>query len=320
LFGRVRDIKTTVIDAAGSVKEAASDAADAVFEYVDPLAKDEKLRQRLAAAIAAGAAARESARRQAGLRGLALRLGSDPVLRTQLAEMVVQLQKAQKRAQKTRSHKLRNTMLFVAGVGMVIVAAPAVREAIVSRVRRGKQQWATSGFPDFAAPKPTSIDEEIEVAVPVSAAYNQWTQFEEFPKFMEGVDEVRQLDDTLLHWAATIGGKHAEWDAKIVEQEPDRRITWESTDGKQTRGTVMFEEMGAGRSRIRLHMTYTAQGAAEKVGSAIGLDNRRIRGDLQRFRDLIEGRQVETGAWRGEIRGGRKTGSSENSESGSTSN
>jgi uncharacterized membrane protein len=307
---RARNMKTAVVDAAGSMKEAAADAADAVYGYVDPLAKDEKLRQRISAAVAAGAAARTRARRQAGLRGLALRLGSDPVLRAQLTEMVVQLQKAQKRAQRARSHKLRNTTLFVAGVGMVLVAVPAAREAVVSRIR-GRKQWAPSGLSDLAAPKPTSIDEEIEVGVPISTAYNQWTQFEEFPKFMEGVDEVRQLDDTLLHWAATIGGKHAEWNARIVEQEPDRRIAWESTDGKQTRGTVTFEEVAPGRSRIRLHMSYTTEGVAEKVGSTIGLDNRRIRGDLQRFRDLIEGRQVETGAWRGEIKGGTKARSSE---------
>jgi len=151
------------------------------------------------------------------------------------------------------------------------------------------------------------IEKSIEVRCPVRAAYNQWTQFEQFPRFMEGVDEVRQLDDTLLHWAATVAGKHAEWDAKIIEQEPDRRITWESTDGKQTRGTVSFEEAADGRSRIQLRMTYTPEGVAEKVGSAVGLDNRRIRGDLQRFRELIESRQSETGAWRGKVEGGVET-------------
>ena len=135
-------------------------------------------------------------------------------------------------------------------------------------------------------------------------AYNQWTQFEEFPRFMEGVDEVKQLDDTLLHWAATIAGRHAEWDAKIIEQDPDRRITWESVDGKRTRGTVTFAAAGPERSRVRLHMSYRPDGTAEKVGSAIGLDSRRINADLARFRELIEGREVATGAWRGEIQGG----------------
>jgi uncharacterized membrane protein len=104
-----------------------------------------------------------------------------------------------------------------------------------------------------------------------------------------------------------VSGKRAEWDAKIVEQSPDRRIAWVSTDGKQTGGTVSFEDAGAGRSRVKVHMTYTPEGVTEKVGSAIGLDKRRIRGDLQRFRDLIEARQVETGAWRGEVKGGVET-------------
>jgi uncharacterized membrane protein len=112
---------------------------------------------------------------------------------------------------------------------------------------------------------------------------------------MEGVDEVRQLDDSLLHWAATVGGKRAEWDAKIIEQERDRRVVWESIDGKQTRGMVTFEEAGPGRSRIRLHMSYTPEGVAEKVGSGVGLDKRRVRGDLQRFRELIEAHQPPTG-------------------------
>jgi uncharacterized membrane protein len=124
---------------------------------------------------------------------------------------------------------------------------------------------------------------------------------------MDGIEEVRQLDATLLHWVATVGGKRAEWDAKIVDQEPDQRITWESTDGKRTSGSVSFEEAGAGRTRIRLHMSYTPEGA-EMIGTAIGLDDRRVRGDLERFRDLIEGRQLETGAWRGTIRDGDEIG------------
>jgi len=155
---------------------------------------------------------------------------------------------------------------------------------------------------------PRTIEQEIEVEVPVSTAYNQWTQFEEFPNFMEGVDEVKQLDDTLLRWAATVAGKKAEWDAKIIEQEPDSRIIWESVDGKQTRGTVTFEPAGAGsRTRIRLNMSYRPEGVAEKVGSAVGLDERRVRGDLERFRELIEARQVESGAWRDKIERGRPT-------------
>ena len=171
---------------------------------------------------------------------------------------------------------------------------------------RGLRGGTGHGWSDAGA-KEAVIEEVIELAVPVQTAYNQWTQFEEFPRFMEGVDEVRQLDDTLLHWAATVAGKHAEWDAKIVEQEPDRRIVWESTDGKRTRGAVSFEQLDSSRSRIRLQMSYLAEGVGEQLGSTIGLDKRRVRGDLQRFRELVEERQGETGAWRGEIKDGAET-------------
>ena len=307
MFGRNRGTRATVVGKAGSVGDAVADAADAAIEYVDPLVKDEKLRERLAAALIAGTAARNRVRRQTGVVGLARRLAADPVLRAQIAETAAALQGAQRRADKLHSHRFRNTLLFVAGVGMTVAAVPALRDKLMSVVRGPRDDWAPSGWNEGETPKPTTIVEAIEVAAPVSTTYNQWTQFEEFPRFMDGVDEVRQLDDTLLHWAATIAGKHAEWDAKIVEQEPDRRITWESTDGKHTRGTVSFEEAGPGRSRIHLRMSYTPEGVSEKVGSAIGLDQRRIRGDLQRFRELIESRQVETGAWRGEIKSGVET-------------
>jgi uncharacterized membrane protein len=298
VFSRNAGVKERVARTGGSVK-------DAVVGYVDPLA-DEKLRRRLAAAIAAGAAAQRRARRQAGLMGVARRLAADAVLRGQLIEMSRQLQKAQKRAKRARSHKLRNTVLLVAGASVVVAAVPTIRRRAMDVVRGRSDGWAPGGWSD-SVPQRTTIEEEIEVGVPVTTAYNQWTQFEEFPRFMDGVDEVRQLDDTLLHWAATIAGKHAEWDAKIIEQEPDRRITWESIDGKQTRGTVSFQPAGADRTVVRLQMSYLPEGVSEKVGSAIGLDNRRVKGDLERFRDLLENRQVETGAWRGRIKGGVET-------------
>ena len=170
--------------------------------------------------------------------------------------------------------------------------------------RSGPPRSYATGFGRRPSTGPATVDAEIEVGVPVTTAYNQWTQFEEFPHFMEGVDEVKQLDDTMLHWAATVAGRHAEWDAKIIEQKPDSRIAWESVDGKRTRGTVTFEQAGTERSRVRLHMSYTPDGAAEHVGSAIGLDRRRITGDLARFRELIEGRTAASGAWRGEIEDG----------------
>ena len=304
MFGRNEGMKKAVGGKAGSARRAATEVADAVAEYVDPLVKDEKLRERLAAAMVAAIAAQQRLRARTGRSALLRRVAADPVLRAQLLEMGTQLRAAQRRSKRARSHTFRNTILFVSGVGLGVAAVPAARNKVLSLLREFRHAPARLGV-DGA--RQASIEEEIEVAVPVQTAYNQWTQFEEFPRFMEGVDEVRQLDDTLLHWAASVAGKHAEWDAKIIEQDPDRRIAWESTDGKRTRGTVSFEDMGAGRTRIRLHMTYMAEGVSEQMGSAIGLDSRRIQGDLQRFRELVEKRQVETGSWRGTVKDGQKT-------------
>src|SRR5205814_1491761 len=145
------------------------------------------------------------------------------------------------------------------------------------------------------------IEASIEVNVPVSVAYNQWTQFEDFPLFMEGVDHVQQIDDTRLHWVASVAGKKAEWDAKILEQHPDRQISWISEDGKKTRGTVSFEPRSEGKTLVRLSMSYQAD-PLEAVGSVAGLDSRRVKGDLDRFKELIESRGTESGPWRGSIR------------------
>jgi uncharacterized membrane protein len=146
-----------------------------------------------------------------------------------------------------------------------------------------------------------SIEESIEVGVPVSTAYNQWTQFEEFPQFMEGVDEVRQLDDTHLHWKASFGGKEHAWDAEITEQTPDQRIAWKSTDGKTNAGVVTFHKLDDSRTKVMLQLDWEAEGMLEALGSAVGSDDRRVKGDLDRFKELIESRGVESGAWRGEV-------------------
>jgi uncharacterized membrane protein len=266
-----------------------ADAAETLSPYADSLAHDDKLRRRLAAAIGAGLAAQQRARRQAGFVGLATRLGSDPVLRAQILEAASHLQAVSKRMQKRRGRrKGRTVVLLLGGAGVAVLASPKLRTAVSEKFRGG----ANPGPPKS---EQKTVEQEIEVGVPVTTAYNQWTQFEEFPKFMEGVEEVKQLDDTLLHWAVKVAGRKAEWNAKIVEQEPDRRIAWESVDGKRTRGTVTFEPAGPTKTRIRLHMSYVPQGTAEKVGSSAGLDDRRVRGDLERFRELIEGRQAETG-------------------------
>ena len=146
-----------------------------------------------------------------------------------------------------------------------------------------------------------SIEESIDVAVPVETAYNQWTQFEQFPSFMEGIEAVQQLDDTRLHWVAEIGGKREEWDARITEQHPDHRVAWAATSGKGNAGVVTFHRLDEAQTRVMVQMDWEPEGATEQIGATLGMDNRRVQGDLQRFKELIEQRGSETGAWRGEV-------------------
>jgi len=152
------------------------------------------------------------------------------------------------------------------------------------------------------------IEKSIEVRCPVRAAYNQWTQFEEFPKFMSGVKEVKQLDDTHVHWHAEIWGKDKEWDAEIIEQVPDQRIAWRSTSGDAPNsGSVRFEPVGQDSTRVKLTMEYEPQGAVENIGDALGVMSKRVETTVKQFKDFIENRGSETGAWRGEVRGGQRT-------------
>ena len=149
------------------------------------------------------------------------------------------------------------------------------------------------------------IQKDITVDVPVSAAYDQWTQFESFPEFMEGVKEVVQLDEKTLRWHATVGPKDEEWDAEITEQHPNSVIAWHSTTGTPNAGTVRFEPVGDSKTRVSLEISYEPRDAAEKVGDALGVLERRVDGDLKRFKEFIEKRRSPTGAWRGEISGGK---------------
>jgi hypothetical protein len=151
----------------------------------------------------------------------------------------------------------------------------------------------------------STVEKSIEVAAPLSAAYNQWTQFEEFPRFMEGVTEVRQLNDKRLHWVASVAGKQKEWDAEIVEQTPDTRIAWRSATGAHNEGIVDFLPTDYGGTKVTVRMTYDPEGIIENVGDALGLLSRRVEGDLQRFKEFLEARGRETGGWRGAIHGGR---------------
>ena len=150
----------------------------------------------------------------------------------------------------------------------------------------------------------STIKESIEVNVPVHTAYNQWTQFEEFPKFMEAVESVTQVDDTHLRWVAEIGGQRREWQAEITEQVPDQRIAWKATEGNDPDGVVTFQSAGQDETQVTVEMTFKPEGVVEQLGSAIGSDSRQVKGDLERFKKLIESRGVESGAWRGEVRAG----------------
>ena len=145
------------------------------------------------------------------------------------------------------------------------------------------------------------IEKSIEINVPVRMAYNQWTQFEEFPRFMEGVKHVKQLDETHLHWKAEIGGKEKEWDAEITEQIPDTRIAWRSRDGAQNAGVVTFHRLSDSTSKVMLQMEYDPDGVLENVGDVTGMVSQRVVGDLERFKRYIESRGQETGAWRGTV-------------------
>jgi uncharacterized membrane protein len=147
----------------------------------------------------------------------------------------------------------------------------------------------------------SSYEESIEVKVPVRTAYNQWTQFEEFPKFMEGVQEVRQLTDTELQWIAKIAGQRREWKAEITEQRPDERIAWTSTEGAKNGGVVTFHRLDDSQTKVMLQMEFEPDDTLEKVGDVTGVLKSRVKGDLARFKEFIESRGRETGAWRGEV-------------------
>ncbi len=141
----------------------------------------------------------------------------------------------------------------------------------------------------------------VDIHVPVRTAYNQWTQFESFPHFMEGVQEVKQLDDRRLHWRVKVGGKEEEWDAVITEQIPDERIAWRSTSGAENAGVVTFHKIDPGTTRIMLQLEVYPEDFKEKVGDWLQIPRLRVKGDLQRFKEFIESRGAETGAWRGEV-------------------
>jgi len=146
-----------------------------------------------------------------------------------------------------------------------------------------------------------TVVESVDVAVPVRTAYNQWTQFEQFPQFMEGVTEIRQVDDRHLHWVVDVAGVHREFDAEITEQHPDERVAWTSLDGPRHAGVVTFHRLDETHTRVTAQMDIDPEGFIEKVGDKIGIVDHRVKGDMKRFQEYVEARGTETGAWRGDV-------------------
>ncbi|HEX6299785.1 MAG TPA: SRPBCC family protein [Acidimicrobiia bacterium] len=145
------------------------------------------------------------------------------------------------------------------------------------------------------------VTQSVDVAVDVRTAYNQWTQFEEFPKFMEGVEAIEQLDDRHTRWSVDIAGIDREFEAEITEQTPDQRIAWRSRTGVDQGGVVTFHPLDDEHTRVTLQMALEPEGAVEQIGDKMGVVSRRVEGDLKRFKEFIEERGSETGAWRGDI-------------------
>ncbi|MGK5629335.1 SRPBCC family protein [Streptomyces sp. URMC 123] len=148
----------------------------------------------------------------------------------------------------------------------------------------------------------SKVEESVEVSVPVRTAYDQWTQFESFPQFMEGVERIEQRTDTLTHWVTKVNGAQREFDAEITEQIPDERVAWTTVGGEARQaGVVTFHRLDEARSKVMLQMDFDPDGFAETVGDKLGFVRRRVKGDLERFKEFIESRGTETGAWRGQV-------------------
>jgi uncharacterized membrane protein len=268
-------------------RRKAQELIEAAPPLVGQLAGDEKLRRSALAALLAALAARNRLLASLGVAGLGWRVANDPILRAQLGELAASTRELVTRAERLRARRRRRQrLLLVSGAAAAGSAAGAA--ALLSR-------------------KAGTVEQSIELEVPVSTAYNQWTQFEEFPQFMQGVEQVRQLDPSHLHWVAAVAGRRHEWDAEISEQRPDERIAWHATSGKTNSGVVTFHRLSDTNSKLMLQMQFEPEGLRERVGSLIGADTRRIKGDLRRFKELIESRGRASGAWRGEIEHGDLT-------------
>jgi uncharacterized membrane protein len=154
----------------------------------------------------------------------------------------------------------------------------------------------------------TNVLQSIDVRVPVSIAYDQWTQFESFPKFMDGVERIDQVSETKTHWVTRIAGVQREFDAEITEQHPDERVAWATVDGTHQAGVVTFHRIDDDTTRVTLQLDHDPQGFVEKAGDALGIVQRRVKGDLERFKEYIEARGSAEGGWRGDVKRAPQTG------------
>ena len=193
-------------------------------------------------------------------------------------------------------------------LGIASPAGPRQRGGGGRRARAARRQGPLSSRAPCSVLRETrkgasmaTIEQSMDVEVPIETAYNQWTQFEQFPQFMEGVEEIRQLDDRRLHWVADFGGSRHEWEAEITEQSPEERVAWRNTDGKDNAGVVTFHKLADDKTRVMVQMDWVPEGIKEKLGDKLGVADRRVKGDLERFKELIESRGAESGAWRGEV-------------------
>ena len=272
-------------------------AIDAARPYARRIRDDRKLRQHALNALESGdsAAARL---RGGGPLELVRRAAADQDARRDLRRAAEELGKARDRLE-SRSHRRRNAIVLGAGLAAVLLNPKTGR-----KTRDWIRSTVTSSGEGASSKR---IEASIDVDVPVRTAYNQWTQFEEFPSFMQGVERVDQLDETRLHWVARVAGKRQEWEAKITEQEPDHRISWAALAGKGNSGTVVFRRLDTNSTEVSVSLSYPPEGLVESLGARIGLDRRRVLGDLKRFKKLIETRGIESGAWRGAVAGGETT-------------
>jgi uncharacterized membrane protein len=276
MFGRKR--RGRLDEAVGTVEPYAETAREVVA--------DEEARRRGIAALASLLLFRRRLLATTGIAGLAWRVANDPQIRGQLNQLAEDLVELKGRAERAKARRRRRRIL----VGLLGSGA-AVGGSVAYVRSRG----------------PVGVEQSVEVAVPVETAYNQWTQFEEFPRFMEGIEEVRQLDDTHLRWVASAAGRRREWNAEITEQRPDERVAWHATFGKRNAGVVTFHRLRDDRSKVMVQLEFQPEGLRETLGSLLGLDRRRIKGDLERFSELVEERGVESGAWRGTVEQGTVT-------------